>query len=590
MRGTHCNHFDSVSEYLKDIAMSQSETVSSFSFPDPKTTDPDQRFVQRFFEILPGTITWFIILGIPLLSFVLPVWVAVFVIAFDIYWIYKSLFVLSYTLGSYRRLRKSLILDWHSLFLDTENIADAIDRREHQLRALLNNKTHHNKTSRRERRKHIRKSRSELRLLQSVARNQKNFLKPKDIINVVMLPTATEGAEIIEPSIRAIAESSFPNEQTIILLATEKNEPAKQREEKVRILTEKFGSTFRDFIVTTHRVKEGEMKCKASNATYAAKHLRAYLDEKGIAYERVILSNLDCDTICHSEYLSALAFLYTTEPKRLAYAYQPLPMYNNNIWDTNAFVRVVVFNSTYWHMFQSTRQRMVTFSSHSEAFATIVKVGYWPVNMISEDSVIYWKGFSFYGGEYRTKIIPLPVSMDAALAENYFKTLGNQYKQLRRWAYGMENLPLVMRAILPNKRISFFRKMHVLFELLEGHVLWATAPIILGFVGWMPILFGGPAFKESVLGHNLPFITGYLMTAAMSGLLVIAALNFLLLPPRPKRYSRWKYINFALQWLLVPIMGPFIIALPAIDAQTRLMFGRYFGSFWVTEKVRRKDS
>jgi len=558
-----------------------------FAFPDPKTEDPDARFVQRFFEILPGALTWLIILGIPLLSFVLPVWVAVFVIAFDLYWIYKSFFVLSYTLGAYGRLRKSLLLDWHSLLPDLEDVAGAVARRKRALGELREERKKLPLFQKRTLKKRIRKERYELGLLENITLKQGDILRPRDIINVVMLPTAGEGAEIIEPSIRAVAESSFPNEQTIVLLATEENEPAEHREEKVRILQEKFSGVFRDFLVTTHKVEDGEMKGKSSNTTYAAKRLREYLDEQGIAYERVILSNFDCDTVCHPEYLSALTFLYAAEPDRLAHAYQPLPMYNNNIWDTNAFVRVVVFNSTFWHMFQSTRQRMVTFSSHSEAFATIVRVGYWPVNMISEDSVIYWKGFSFYSGEYRTKIVPLPVSMDAALAENYWKTIGNQYKQLRRWAYGMENLPLVMRAILPNKKISPFRKVHVLFELLEGHVMWAAAPIVLGFVGWMPILFGGTEFKESVLGHNLPFLTGYLMTAAMSGLLVIASLNILLLPPRPKRYSRWRYANFLLQWILVPVMGPFLIALPAIDAQTRLMLGKYFGSFWVTQKVRR---
>lgn len=550
---------------------------TSFVFPDPKTEDPDQRFVQRVFEVLPGAVTWTLLLGIPLLAFVLPVWVSIFVIAFDLYWIYKSFFVSTYTLAAYKRLKKGLIIDWNVLLQEVYDVDAAYNKRTEALRS----KSYQNA-------KEKRRLRAELELIRPLRGKELSIMDPKDIIQVVMFPTATEGPEIIEPAIAAIEDSSFPNEQTIVLLATEENEPLEQRSEKVRVLRERFDGVFRDFLVTTHEVADGEMKCKASNTTYAAKKLHQYLEDHDIALDRVVLSNLDCDTVVHPEYLSALAFEYATTEDRLKYAYQPLPMYNNNIWDTNAFVRVVVFNSTFWHMFQSTRKHMVTFSSHSEAFQTLVDLDYWPVNMISEDSIIYWKGFSRYDGKYRTKIIPLPVSMDAALAENYWRTIGNQYKQLRRWAYGMENLPLVMRAIVPNKKISIIKKWHVLFELLEGHVMWATAPIILGFVGWTPILFGSAQFQESVLAHNLPFITGYLMTIAMLGLLVIASLNFLLLPPRPERYSRWKYMNFALQWLLVPFMGPFLIALPAIDAQTRLMFGKYFGSFWVTEKVRRK--
>jgi len=559
--------------------------ATTFSFPDPKTKDADQYFVQRLFEVIPGAITWGILLGVPLLAFFLPVWVAVLIIAFDMYWIYKSFFVTTYTLGAYRRLRKGLRIDWHALLRETQALEKNITRRRTLLKDMK--KSHFWQYREKEQKNIFRKQRDELVLLEDLRGKEKEIISYKDIIQVVMFPTANEGPEIIEPAIRAIQENTFPSDQTIILLATEENEDAKKREEKIAVLQKKFGTSFKDFLVTRHRVRSEEMKCKASNATFAAKELQTYLKERHIDPKRVIFSNFDCDTVAHPQYLSALAFAYVTEKDRLKHAYQPLPMYNNNIWDTNAFVRVVVFNSTFWHMFQSTRSQMVTFSSHSEPFDTLIRLNFWPVNMISEDSIIYWKGFSYYNGKYRTKIIPLPVSMDAALANSYIQTLGNQYKQLRRWAYGMENLPIVMRALIPNKKISFLRKAHVAFELIEGHVMWATAPIILGFLGWTPILFGGAKFQESVLAHNLPFITSYLMTMAMSGLFVIAALNFLLLPPKPEKYSRWRYVNLTLQWALIPFMGPFLIALPAIDAQTRLMFGKYFGSFWVTEKIRK---
>ncbi|QQS60932.1 MAG: glycosyltransferase family 2 protein [Candidatus Moraniibacteriota bacterium] len=569
--------------------MSEQEKV--FIFPDPKTKDPDERFVQRIFEIFPGAITWMILLGLPLLAFLQPIWVAVFVIAFDLLWIHKSFYISLYTIAAYKRLRRGISIDWYGLLKDTENIVESIKRREREMKDIKKNLQKHSFFSSEFRKiRNILKDRKfEFSLIKPLSDKQEEVIQHKDIVHIVLFPTATEGAEIIEPAIRAVKESDFPNEQIIIVLATEENEEKEKREEKIRILRKKFKNVFRDFLVTVHKVKDGEMKCKASNATYAAKELCLYLNERDIDYKRVILSNFDCDTVCHKKYFSALTFLYTTDKDRLCHAYQPLPMYNNNIWDTNAIVRIVVFNSTFWHMFKSTRDRMVTFSSHSEPFDTIVKLNFWPVNMISEDSIIYWKGYSYFDGKYTTKIVPLPVSMDAALADTYGKTLVNQYKQLRRWAYGMENLALIMRSNLPNKNISFWKKWLVALELVEGHVLWATAPIILGFMGWLPLWFGGAEFKESVLAHNLPFISGTLMSIAMIGLLIIVSLNFLLLPPKPKEYSRWRYSFFVFQWLLVPFMGPFFAALPAIDAQTRLLLGKYFGSFWVTEKIRKKS-
>ena len=54
-----------------------------------------------------------------------------------------------------------------------------------------------------------------------------------------------------------------------------------------------------------------------------------------------------------------------------------------------------------------------------------------------------------------------------------------------------------------------------------------------------------------------------------------------------KKYSKKRYIYMFLQWFLVPIIAPTLGALPAIDSQTRILFKKYFGEFWVTEKIRK---
>jgi len=83
----------------------------------------------------------------------------------------------------------------------------------------------------------------------------------------------------------------------------------------------------------------------------------------------------------------------------------------------------------------------------------------------------------------------------------------------------------------------------------------------------------------------LPQITSTLMTFSMIGLLLTAFLSLKLLPPRPPDYGRHKYFVFLIQWLFLPLMMIFFSALPAIDAQTRWLLGRYLG-FWHTEKLR----
>jgi hypothetical protein len=569
--------------------------LNMFSFPDPKTKDPKERRIQRTLEIIPGVLTWITLLGMFFLSMIVPIWMAIFIIIFDIYWIFRTIFIAYYSVAGYRKLKEGKNIDWWERCQNISNPKNYADLIEKKLSQYKENLRERSKLKRKEVKIIKREIKSQDKYLKEAKRLEKmssengdSILDWRKIIHVVMLPTAGEGAEVIEPAIQAIADSNFPNEQFIILLATEEREPEEKRLKKVKYLKEKFEGVFKDFIITIHKVTDEEMKAKGSNATYAAKELAKYLEEKNIDFKNVIFSNFDCDSVAHKQYFAALTYEYITDPKRLQRSYQPLPMYHNNLWDTNAFVRVIVTGSSFWHIFQSTRQEgMVTFSSHSEPFDTLYKVNFWPINMISEDSIIYWKCFSYFNGDYKVKPIYLPISLDAVLAENYWKTIVNQYKQKRRWAYGIENFSIIMRAIGPNKKVSRRKKIKVAFEMLEGHHSWATASFILAILGWLPLIFGGEQFNQSVLAHNLPFFTRYLMTIAMAGLVISMSLSFLLMPPKPAKYSRWKYTAMLLQWILVPISAPFLGALPAVDSQTRLMLGKYFGEFWVTEKIRK---
>lgn len=561
----------------------------SFTFPDPKTIEPRGRFAQRTLELIPGLLTWTTILGMFIGSWIAPVGAAVFVIVFDIYWIYLTVYVAFFSMMAYRGLRRGMRINWWERVVQVRDPgkyrALLLERSAHLRRVLCEERLsfRERRIIRREGRE-LERYANELRALEPI-RGQ--ILDYREIIHVVLLPTANEGPEIIEPSIRSISESSFPKSQIIILLATEEREPEETRLPKVRYLEEKFRGVFRDFIVTTHEVAPGEMRCKASNAGYAARKLMTYLDDRDIDYKRVIFSNFDCDSVAHPEYFSALTYAYITDPERLKRAYQPLPMYHNNLWDTNAFVRVMVTGSSFWHMYQSTRKDMVTFSSHSEPFDTLVRVNFWPVNMISEDSVIYWKALSYFHGDYKVTPIFLPISLDAVLAETYWKTLKNEYKQKRRWAYGIENFPVTMRAIWPDRLMPLWKKVRVTIEMIEGHYSWATAPLILALLGWLPLFLGGPAFNESVLAHNLPFVTRILMTLAMGGLVIFMFLSFLMLPPRPKKYGPMRNVLMFAQWFLAPVIA-LLGAIPAIDSQTRILLKKYFGEFWVTEKIRRK--
>ncbi|MDP1833991.1 MAG: glycosyltransferase family 2 protein [Candidatus Moranbacteria bacterium] len=560
-----------------------------FKFPDPKTIDPQERKKQRFFEVIPGAMTWSTFALMIGVSWFFPVAAAIAIIVFDVYFILKIIFITYYSLKGHFKMLEGKKTDWWERcqnIVHPEEYASDLALRIQAMRTSLKEMPFFDIRKRWTVRSRIKKEKILLKEVEKLVPIASEIWDWRSIVHVVFLPTANEPAEIIEPAIQSLADANFPKSQMIIVLGTEERESPETRLPKVEYLTKKFQGVFRDFLVTTHEVAAGEMRCKASNAAYASKKLMAYLDERQIDYKKVIFSNFDCDSVAHPEYFAALTYAYITTPKRLQRAYQPIPVYHNTLWDTNAIVRMIVTGSSFWHLYQSTRREMVTFSSHSEPFDTLVKVGFWPVNMISEDSIIYWKCLSYFDGDYEVYPIHLPISLDAVLAETYWKTIKNQYKQNRRWAYGIENFPITMRAIWPNKKIALKTKLRISFEMLEGHYTWATTAFVLAFLGWLPLALGGEIFRTSVLAHNLPLITQYLMQISLMGMFVSIPLSMLSLPPKPEKYHWTRYFNMLFQYVLFPIVALFS-AFPAIDSQTRIMTKNYFGDFWVTEKIRK---
>jgi hypothetical protein len=350
-------------------------------------------------------------------------------------------------------------------------------------------------------------------------------------------------------------------------------------------LETEFKAAFFGYLSTFHPDKAlGETRTKGANATWAAKRAREFLDRKAIAYEDVIISCFDADTCADQEYFGCLTYHFLTQLKPHQASYQPMPVYNNNIWYAPSFARIVEISASFCQMIDSMRlEKFVTFSSHSMSFKTLVEIGYWPVDMISDDSVIYWKAFLFYKGDYEVIPLYITVSMDVAYSSNLFKTIALQYRQKRRWAWGVENFPFLINGFLHNKDIPLLIKVRRSFQLLESHIMWATWAVIIILIGPLPILLGGTFFNQMAIGYNLPRITGLLFNFTLATSLALIILSRTILPPRPKDVSWFKNIVMLAEWIIVPIVILILGSTPALDAQTRIMLAKYI-EFNPTEK------
>ena len=481
-------------------------------------------------EIIPGAISWGIIIVLISLSIFNPVACAISIIVFDFYWIIRTVYLSTLLVLAHRKLFQEKGKDWLSE-------CQRLD---------------------------VKKDWSKL-------------------YHLIIFPVYKEGLGVLRPSLEALRNSRYPKEKMIVVLAFEERY-AHAQANAITLETE-FKAAFFGYLSTFHPDKTpGETRTKGANATWAAKRAREFLDRKAIAYEDVIISCFDADTCADQEYFGCLTYHFLTQLKPHQASYQPMPVYNNNIWHAPSFARIVEISASFCQMIDSMRlEKFVTFSSHSMSFKTLVEIGYWPVDMISDDSVIYWKAFLFYKGDYEVIPLYITVSMDVAYSSNLFKTIALQYRQKRRWAWGVENFPFLINGFLHNKDIPLLIKVRRSFQLLESHIMWATWAVIIILIGPLPILLGGTFFNQMAIGYNLPRITGLLFNFTLATSLALIILSRTILPPRPKDVSWFKNIVMLAEWIIVPIVILILGSTPALDAQTRIMLAKYI-EFNPTEK------
>ncbi|MFA6340716.1 MAG: glycosyltransferase family 2 protein [Candidatus Paceibacterota bacterium] len=490
------------------------------------------RRLYRMLEIIPGALLWLTIFGIFFFSFFLPFHASVFIIVFDTYWILKTVYLSIYLRKNWKKTKHNISVDWKA-----------------KLANLKYGRMHH----------------------------------------LVILPFYHEPYEIVKKSLESLIHCEYDKSKMIVVVSGEERNK-KHSLEVTEYIKREFSGKFGHLLCTIHPSNlPGEMPGKGSNISYAAEVARKeILDKEGTRYEDVLVSAFDVDTVAYKQYFECLTWNFLTAEDPLRSSFQPVPLFNNNIWEAPMPSRVAAFSATFWQMIQQERPDILeTFSSHSVCFKTLYDVGYWQKNMVSEDSRIFWSSLLAFDGNYKVVPLSFPVSMDANLAPTFWQTLKNIYKQQRRWSWGVENGPFVLFGFLKNEKIRFWTKFKHTFILFEGFWSLSTNPMILFFLGWLPVILGGRDFNSTVLSYNLPLFTKVMMTVAMLGLFLCAAISMSFIPKAPEGYGRFSKLTMAIQWIIIPVTVVVFGSIPAIDAQTRLMFGKYMG-YWVTPKHRKK--
>lgn len=491
----------------------------------------------RFLEMLPGSLVWSTFFVAIIGTIFFPLVMVYVAIIFYFYWMAKIVYVSFFLLVSFRQYKQVMRTDWVALC--------------HQL------------------------------------------IHYPEIYHVVFIPNATEGRSVVETTFAALARTTYPKDKIIIVFAAEQRSPSSVANGLA--MQQQYEQDFYKVLISQHpNGLPGELAAKGANLAWAGQTVKAeVIDALQLPYDKVIVTVLDVDTCLEPQYFHYLTYTYLTHPHPTRSSYQPIPMFNNNIWDAPAIMRVAATGTTFWLMSEQVRpERLLTFSSHSMSWQALVDVGFWQRDIISDDSRIFLQCFLEYDGDYEVTPLHMPVYMDTVRSDTWWKSLKNLFKQQQRWGWGSENIPFMIWHFWPQlnlpSKIPLKKRLWHLGNQLEGMWSWGTASILTLFLGFAPFWVIHYQHNSSVIATTGPQLLQYMLIIANVGLIISVILGTLILPQRPVHYKSSKFIMMIIQWLLLPISTICFGAFPAISAQTRLMLGKYLG-FYVTEKSRRQN-
>ena len=489
----------------------------------------NEKKVLRALEILPGFFSWNVILFPYWGIFIIPNVVAYFVLLFNIYWFYQSFLIAITSIISHVRIQASIAYDWLG---DLKHFPDW-------------QKVHH----------------------------------------VIIIPTYKEPIYILERTISSLIAQTMPTKQMSVILAMEANEDKKDRDEKFNDLKTKYSKYFKNLIQTVHTLRSGEITGKASNERHAALYFKKnFIDTKKFDIDYLVATSCDADHFYHPNHFANLTFKFLDNPKRYRQFWQPAVMFYNNIWEIPAITRIPNTFSSIWNLSQLPRRdRLINAQNYSLSFKLLDEVGYWDADKIPEDWGIFFKAYYKIKGGLEVEPIYLPLHADAPQSTTFWKTIKNQYEQLKRWAWGVSDVSWIVKNYIVDSEIPFWDKTTRVMHVVWSHFMWPVNWFIITIGLTIPTLLN-PAFGRTTLGFMVPKVSSFILTMALSFLVVLIFIDNIYKPKRPKNVSVLRVMLSPLEFILMPIAGFFFSALPGLDAHTRLMLGKYI-QYKVTEKI-----
>jgi len=398
--------------------------------------------------------------------------------------------------------------------------------------------------------------------------------------HLVIVPTYRESEQILAETLTCLARQTVAPETIAVVLAFEARDPDARA--RAAHLTFRFGTTFGAWLTTSHPDLPGEVKGKSSNLAWAAQRAEDELIATGRLDARDLLVTVcDADSRLDPQYLAALGYKVLSHPHGQLHIYQPAILFYANQHRLPLLLRAV---SSVFSLYSLARlaasHRLVPQSTYSLTWWAARRVNFWDADVVPEDSHMFFKVWLHLGSRVKTRAIYLPVHADAAEGFSVAGTAVSTYQQIRRWAWGVSDVPYLVLRAMRARHIPWHLRVARMGWYIEEHLVWPSHWFLLTLGGLVPPLLN-PGYAATAQAIWQSSTVSFLLTLCLPSLVLAIVADWFL--KRRSGLGLVDSVGSVLGFVLLPLSGLALVALPALDAHTRLLFGRSL-AYQVTEK------
>ena len=408
-----------------------------------------------------------------------------------------------------------------------------------------------------------------------------------DVRHVVIVPNYKEPQRVLVSSLENLARQYEAKHRITIVLAMEAAEDGCI--EKAECLVREFSGRFEHIYYTVHpRGLPSEMQCKSANEAWAGRWIkRKLVDELAYNLDHILVTTMDADTLWHPNQFYALTYLFAVNPDRHLRFWQGQIRYHSNVWEISPPMRLLNAYSTAIELgyLGGSWWMMMPMSSYSLSLRLLDVSGYWDADVIADEWHMFVKAFFARNGEVKVERVFLPFLAQATTGETTMDLIRNRYLQTLRHAWGVKEVGYTIAKMLEHPEIEFRPALSLLMREAHDNIQAGAGWVIMVIGSQLPFLMHPQLLTEIAQPSNPLFLLlqGTALVVVLLGI-VYWYMDVITRPPRTRPATFKERVLVLLSFPLLSVLSVIFLALPTIQAQTRLMLGAPL-QFRVTKKL-----